>query len=56
MDLTKETPLTVNTSLIEKENHEYITRNKEALNQYTYTFDIAADRFYHYTGVKRTKE
>ena len=56
MDLTKETPLTANTNLTEKEIREYITSYKEDLNQYTYTFDIGTDGFYYYTGVQRTKE
>lgn len=56
MDLTKETPLTANTSLTEKEIREYILSYKEDLNQYTYTFDIGTDGFYYYTGVERTKE
>lgn len=55
-DLTKETPQTANTSLSEQEIREYITNNKDGLNQYTYTFDIGVDGFYYYKGVERTKE
>lgn len=34
----------------------YIEKNKDDLEQYTYTFELNEDGFYYYTGVERTQE
>ena len=55
-NLTKDLGIEVNADLTEEDLKQYILDEKEQLEQYTYTFDIATDGFYYYTGVKRTQE
>lgn len=55
-NLTKKLETKADSELTDDNLKQYIKENKDQLEQYTYTFDIATDGFYYYTGVKRTQE
>ena len=39
-----------------KELTNYIQKNTDAVEQYTYSFKLGEDGFYYYTGVVRTQD